>query len=166
MPSHTISLRSTLILFSHLCLGLDIICFPQVSDTKTLYSPLPLLPTFPDHLFCLYVIILILLERNTNHEAFKFVIFFSSLPQTFLLIKFRVNFVTSHFLENSIEYIHPHRKTFDKIFTFSGKLIFLLCDKVLSLLVRAKSLQAFKTFTKLQVLFRFTLSLTRRTVRL
>jgi len=58
LPPHSTSLRSILILSSHLCLGLPCGFFPSGFPTKTLYMPLlsPICATCPTHLILLYLI--------------------------------------------------------------------------------------------------------------
>ena len=59
MPSHPISWRSIVILYSHLCLGLPSGFFPSSFPTKTLNTPpfSPILATCPTHFIVLYLII-------------------------------------------------------------------------------------------------------------
>jgi hypothetical protein len=74
ISSHTIPLRSILILSPILRLGPPTVVFP--SDLRY-QNPISTSPLFSSHLFFLYVITPILLDGNTNHEASQCVIFYS-----------------------------------------------------------------------------------------
>jgi len=77
VSSHTIPLRSILILSSILRLGLPSVVFPADLRYQNPMCTSPLFAICPNHLFFLYAITPILLERKTNHEASQCVIFYS-----------------------------------------------------------------------------------------
>ena len=77
ISSHTIPLRSILILSSILRPGLPSVVFPSGFRYQNPICTSPLLATCPNNFFFLYVITPILLERNTNREASQYVLFYN-----------------------------------------------------------------------------------------
>ena len=81
MTSHMISLLSILILSFYLRLGLPRCLVPsRFANQNPIYTPL-LHAKCSNHLSFLHVIVLILVDRNTNNEASQCIIFSSPLRQ-------------------------------------------------------------------------------------
>jgi hypothetical protein len=95
---HPISLRSILIIFSHLCVSVPTGSFLQVSPPKSCmnFSPTPYVSNAPPISLSLICITTVYLVNNTNHEVHHYSIF-SSL----LLLPLRHKFPPHHWYNTS-----------------------------------------------------------------
>ena len=120
IPSHPTSWRSSLILSSHLLLGLPSGLFPSGFPTKILYTPLlsPMLAIFNAHLILDFITRTILGEEYTSLSSSLS----SFLHSPCYLVPIRPNILLSTLISNTLslnvndQVSHPHKTTCKIIF--------------------------------------------------